>query len=118
MQDVVKSMIILMKSGVTNKRFIVVSENKSYRTIFSEIASAFGKKEPYIKISRSLSEIAWRIAAILSRITGSEPLLTRHASKSIHKKSHFLNTKILSVTGLEFNSINSVIKRVCSNFEK
>lgn len=114
-QDVVKSMIMLMDSSIKNERFILVSENKSYRAIFSEIAKAFGKKEPYIKISKFLSEIAWRVVAVLS-LTGNEPLLTKHTSKSIHRKSEFSNAKIKSSIGMVFNPISSVIERVCANF--
>ena len=45
-QDVVKPMIQLMNASVKNERFILVSENKTYKQIFDLIANAFGKKRP------------------------------------------------------------------------
>jgi dihydroflavonol-4-reductase len=115
-QDVVKSMIMLMDGSIKNERFILVSENLSYRAVFSEIAKSFGKKEPNIKISKFLSEISWRVVAVLSGLKGNEPLLTKHTSKSIHRVSEFSNAKIKSSIGLVFNPISSVIERVCANF--
>jgi hypothetical protein len=94
----------------------LVSENISYRAVFSEIAKTFGKKEPYIKISKFLSGIAWRVVVVLSSLTGNEPLLTKHTSKSIHRVSKFSNAKIKSSIGIVFNPISTVIERVCANF--
>lgn len=117
-QDVVKSMIELMEGSVKNERFVLVSENRSYRDIFSQIALTFGKKEPMIKVSKFLSELAWRIAAIYSFISRKDPLLTKHSSKSIHKRAEFSNAKIVESTGIKFKPIDSVVERICLNYNK
>lgn len=117
-KDVVKSMMYLMESQVKNERYILVSENRSVKSIFSEIANAFGKKAPTVKVSKLLSEIGWRVATIVSKFTGKEPMLTKNSAKSIHNKYEFSSAKILKEMEIEFITVDETIKRVCSNFEK
>ena len=62
-KDVVNAMILLMNSEVKNERFILVSENKSYKEVFFLIADAFGKKRPSKKIKLWQTNIFWRIAS-------------------------------------------------------
>lgn len=116
-QDVVKSMILLMESSVKNERYILVSENRSYQSVFSEIAETFGKKVPSVKVSELMSGIGWRVASLFSFFTGNEPMLTKHSSKSIHRKSEFSNAKIKKELGLEFNPTSNTIRRVCKNYK-
>ncbi|WP_392349078.1 NAD-dependent epimerase/dehydratase family protein [uncultured Polaribacter sp.] len=49
-KDVVKAMVLLMNSEVKNERFILVSENKTYKEMFFLIADAFGVNRPSKKI--------------------------------------------------------------------
>ena len=66
-QDVVKPMILLMNSTVKNERFILVSENKSFKEIFFLIADGFDKKRPSIKIKPWQTNIFWRVAWLISK---------------------------------------------------
>jgi dihydroflavonol-4-reductase len=115
-RDVVKSMILLMDSSIKNERYILVSENRSYKSVFSEISRRYGKKEPFIRVSEFMTEIGWRVALIISFFTGSEPMLTKHSSKSIHRNSEFSSHKIKKELNFEFNPISNIIKRVCNNY--
>jgi len=115
-KDVVKSMILLMESSIKNERYILVSENRSYKSVFSEISKRFGKKEPSIKVSELMTGIGWRVASVMSFLTGNEPLLTKHSSKSIHRNSEFSNEKIKKELDFEFNPVSDTIKRVCNSF--
>ncbi|EDO27576.1 predicted protein, partial [Nematostella vectensis] len=48
--DVVKAMITLTEQPIKNERFILISENKSFKEIFTLIAKALSKKPPSIKV--------------------------------------------------------------------
>ncbi len=74
-QDVVKIMILLMSSTIANQRFVIISENISYKNILFMIADALGKQRPKIKISKFISGCMWRIEFLRSKITLSDPLL-------------------------------------------
>ncbi|TXD53468.1 MULTISPECIES: SDR family oxidoreductase [unclassified Polaribacter] len=117
-QDVVKPMILLMNAGVKNERFILVSENKSFKEIFFLMADAFGKKRPSIKIKSWQTAVFWRIAWVVSRITRKEPLLTKYSAKSAHSISKYSSEKIEETIGYQFESIEKSIKKICKNYPK
>ena len=59
-EDVVKPMIQLMESEIKNERFILVSENKSFKEILFLIADYLDKKRPSRKVKQWQAEIFWR----------------------------------------------------------
>jgi dihydroflavonol-4-reductase len=116
-KDVVKSMTQLMNSDIKNERFILVSENKSLKDILFKVADELGKKRPTIKVTKLLSEIAWRILSV-AKLIGIQPTLTKQTASSIHNKFYFSNAKIKEAVGIEFEPIDEVIKEACDNFKK
>lgn len=114
-QDVVKAMMLLMQSDVKNERFILVSENKSFKDIFFAIADGFGVKRPSIKIGKLVTSIFWRLNWVLTKVTNREPLLTKNSARSSHNKEYFSSKKITQQLNFEFEEVNTVIKRVCEN---
>lgn len=115
-QDVVQSMIKLMQSNITNERFILVSENKTFKEVFFAIADEFDVKRPSIKIGKIATSFFWRFDWFLTKLTRKEPLLTKNAARSSHKKEKYTSKKIISNLGIEFKSINNVIKKTCKQF--
>lgn len=117
-RDVVKAMILLMESPIKNERFILVSENKSYKEIFFLIADALHKKRPTLKIKPYQTEVAWRVFGLLSKITNTAPLLSKYSAKSAHNVSRYSSKKIEEQLHFQFEDITDVVKRVCSNYLK
>ena len=115
-KDVVRAMIELTDSSIKNERFILVTENKSFKTIFSQIANGFGKKAPSIKIGKVVTGIFWRIDWFLTKITGKAPLLTKNSAKSSHNTSYYSSEKITKVIGFQFTPTEHVIKDVCNDY--
>jgi len=114
-QDVVKPMILLMNSDVKNERFILISENKSFKEIFYLIADALGKKRPLKKIKPWQTNVFWRVAWLLSKITGGEPLLTKYSAKSAHSISEYSSEKIQNTLNYRFENLENSIKRISKN---
>jgi nucleoside-diphosphate-sugar epimerase len=117
-QDVVKPMIMLMNSDVKNERFILVSQNKSFKEIFFLIADAFGKKRPSKKIRAWQTNIFWRVAWFLSKITRKEPLLSKNSAKSAHAISKYSSEKIEKTLNFEFEDLEKSIVKICKNYLK
>ena len=111
--DVVKAMLLLMKSDVKNERFILVAENKSYQEIFNEIAIKFNKKKPTIKVTNFMSEIGWRLEKVKSLLINKPPLLTKHSAKSIHQKRYFSSEKIEKTLNFKFEPVSKSISSIC-----
>lgn len=115
-QDVVKPMIQLMQSSIKNERFILVSENKSFKDVFFSIADAFGKKRPYKKVKTWQTEIAWRISWFVSKINGVAPLLTKYSAKSAHNITKYSSQKVIGAINYQFEAVDTSIQRISRNY--
>jgi nucleoside-diphosphate-sugar epimerase len=117
--DVATAMVLLMKSDITAERYILSAENKSYRSIFTEMAIAFGKKPPTRKVNPTLAAIVWRIERIKSWITGKEALLTKETAETAQQKVNFDNSKILNaLPGFGFKPVSQTISECCPGYIK
>lgn len=117
-KDVVKAMILLMKSDVSNERFILVSENKSFKDILFAIADAFGKKRPSKKVVFWQTELFWRLTWLISKITGKEPLLSKYSARSAHSISKYSSEKIQNILNYEFQNIEKTIQEITTKYPK
>jgi dihydroflavonol-4-reductase len=115
-KDVVKTMVFLTNSTIKNERFILVSENKSYKEVFFLIADALKKKRPYKRIHRWKMELLWRGSSFLSIITGKEPLLSKYAAKSANSTSLYTSKKVQEILPFKFQTIEAVVKEVSENY--
>lgn len=115
-KDVVRCMQLLMDSQIKNERFILTSENVSFKTVFFSIADALQVKRPSIKIKPWHTAIFWRIDKIRTFLTGKEPLITKHSARSAHEKSRYSSEKLTKSTGYTFEKIEDVIKETSSFF--
>ena len=117
--DVAKAMVLLMGTEITEQRFILSAENRSYRSIFTEMAIAFGKKPPSRKVNPSLAAIVWRIERVKSFLTGKEALLTKETAETAQQKVNFDNSKILNaLPGFAFKPVGETIKESCAGYLK
>lgn len=117
-KDVVKAMILLMDAAIKNQRFILVSENKTYKDVLCRIADGFGKKRPSINIKSWQTNMLWRFAAVASKITGITPLFTKYASKSAHTVAKYSSEKIKKAIDFKFEEIDGVIQQICTVYKK
>ena len=116
--DLVKSMLLLMESSIKNERFIIVSENRSYKEVLFAIADGFSKNRPSIKVTPFLSEIAWRLAFVKSLFSNNEPFIYREYSRASTRKSYYSNKKVKSILNYEFEPLINCIKKVCNNYKQ
>lgn len=117
-KDVATIMIQLMDSSIQNERYIVVSENASFKTIFYAIADAFHKKRPSIKVTKFISGIGWRVNWLLSTFSGKTPMITKQSANSSHNSFHYSNKKIKEALKYDFIPLEETIKTVCNNYMK
>ena len=117
-KDVAKAMIQLMDSNITNERFILVAENSSFKNLFFKIADAFGKKQPTIKVTKTLSAIAWRLEAVKSFFTGKAPLITKHSASASLSNYQYSSDKIKKAINFKFEELDRTIQDVCKDFLK
>lgn len=116
--DVAKAMILLMESLVINEQFILVADNRSFKEIFFSIADSLHKKRPTINIKPWQMAIFWRADALRAFLTRKKPLITKHSAVSAHKKTKYSSEKVIKVTGMDFENIETVIKKTSLLFSQ
>ncbi|MCK4464688.1 MAG: epimerase, partial [Bacteroidales bacterium] len=117
-KDVVKAMIELMEGEISGERYIISSENLSYKEVFEMIANAFNKKPPDIHATPLLTGLAWRLDWMRSKILNKQALVTRESAISGHRKVYFSNQKIKDTIGMEFRTIEDTIHETAGLFLK
>jgi len=108
--DVVKVMTALMNSAIQGERFIISSENLTYREVFTAIAGALHKHPPSIHAGRILTRFASRLDWLRSFLTGWERQLSREMASASSEKVYFSNDKIIKQTGLHFKPVEQSIQ--------
>lgn len=115
--DVVTVMIQLMKSSIENERFILVSENRSFKDVLFKIADSLGKKRPPIRATPRLTGFGWRFAKFMSLITGKPALLTKRSAKSLHSHVFYSSDKIKKALNFSFEPLEETIDSVCKYYK-
>jgi dihydroflavonol-4-reductase len=116
--DVTKSMIALMDKNKFSQRYIIVSENLSYHSVFDMIADSLGKKRPAIKVTKFLSGLGWRLEALRTFILHYQPSITKETANSSQLCWYYSNEKIRKEIGIEFMPVKASIERIAKIFTK
>jgi dihydroflavonol-4-reductase len=114
-KDVVKAMVLLMESDINDQRFVLNAENVSYKNLFNQIATCFGKKPPYKKVTPLIASLVWRYEALKGKLTGIDPLLTKETANTAQAKVYFDNTKLKKLfADFEYTPVSETVSRICS----
>ena len=116
--DVVKAMILLMESNISGERFLLNSENISYKQLFEMMARPLGVAAPKYQAGSFLSELSWRILKAKSLITGKSPLITKQTARTANRIYHYSNKKFVEATGMHFAPMAESIERTAKIFLK
>ena len=109
-RDVSRSIIELVNSSISAERYIVVSENLSYQSVFKIIAENLKVKAPHKIATKNLLSLAWRLEAVKCFLTRKNPQITRETVKTSIQKNNYQNDKIKKQIGYKFNSIENAIE--------
>jgi dihydroflavonol-4-reductase len=115
--DVVKIMTLLMQSSSDGERFIVISENCTYKEIISKIAAKIGARKPSLEAKSWLLQIVWRLDWFLSKITRSSRKISKHSAQSLLKNDLISNEKISRFLTYKFQPIDDCIESIANDFK-
>lgn len=117
-EDVAKTMILLMDNEVAAERFIISNQNFSYQDFFSEIAQALDLPAPKQEAKPWMLSLAWRANAIKNFFSGSKGGLTKATAKSASNFNQFDNSKIKKqLEGFEFKPIKQSITKITNSLK-
>ncbi|ARN78625.1 nucleoside-diphosphate sugar epimerase [Nonlabens spongiae] len=115
-RDVVKVMHQLMNADITNERFILVSENLSYKKLLSAIAVSFGKKTPSIRLGKVVLYFV-SVISYIGYILGLNKKFKISVIHSLISKTNYDNSKILQFLEEDFTPLDRSIDRISSYYK-
>jgi nucleoside-diphosphate-sugar epimerase len=118
-EDVARVIVLLAERDISGERFILNSDNWSFKQLLTAIADGFGKKHPSRNASPILGSIAWRLEKLKKFFSDEAPLLTRESAMVAQSKTFFDSGKILRVLpGFSFTPLHQTITKACENYLK
>lgn len=107
--DVVSVMTRLMTSTIKNERFILVSENRTYKEIMTSIATALGKKPPGKELKKWQLEIGRYFDFLKTLFTGKPRTITKNAIYSLLHPESYSSEKVRTLLHYEFEPLEKSI---------
>ncbi len=108
-EDCIVIMFQLMQSDAKNERYVLVSENLSFKDLAIRIAHEFKAKPPRFKLTKLHLSLVW-LGSLIMQILGRKRAMTRDLITSLFKDHSYNHQKIKSTLDYEFSPINEVIK--------
>jgi len=116
-EDVAKSMILLMDTEVSGERYIISAGNIHYKDLFTEIANGFGVKPPTKEAKPWMLGVAWRALKFASLFSGKEPSITKDTATSSITLSYYNNKKVIEQTGITFKPVSECIIEITQSLK-
>ena len=116
--DVVKIMFQLMKSDVNGERFILISENITFKDIIFKIATKLNAKKPNIEAKSWMLYLAWRLDWLLSLIFRTKRKISKQSAQSLLNNDVISNEKIKNYLNYNFEPIDSYLDKIIPSFKK
>ena len=114
--DVAKAMVILMEGDFSGERYILSTENVSYKQFFEWMAKAMQIPAPRIKAGPFLSGIGWRVLKLKSMFSGKPSGITKETAKTANQVYQYSNKKLIEATGIKLIPIQESVKKTVGYF--
>ncbi|WP_378186312.1 NAD-dependent epimerase/dehydratase family protein [Aquimarina sp. W85] len=116
--DVTNVMFELMESQHTNERYVLVSENLSFKHIFTLIANSLHVKPPTTPVAPFAMKLAAQLQWLGYKLFGISPTIYNASVQSAFSTSLYENTKVKKVIKFEFTPIKKAVEETAKAFLK
>lgn len=117
-RDVARFMIQFMESDLSNERYILTSENRTFREVLVAMAEQLRKKPPAIAVTPILQQMVWRVEWLRTRLFGGSPLITRETAAAALRSYQFRNDKSIRELGFEYTPLQQTIAEAGKQFRE
>ncbi|MFN3917901.1 MAG: NAD-dependent epimerase/dehydratase family protein [Flavobacteriales bacterium] len=117
-RDVANLLIEITERGLTNDRFILASENKTYKELFTIIANALNANPPKVKATKIMLKLAVFFEWLKSLFTGMDPLVTSETSRNALNSTFYNNEKIKKQLNFDFTPVEKAVLHTAKHFLK
>ncbi len=116
-KDVAALSTLSINHKYDGERYIVSSQNLTFKEFFDQVSKALGTKPPSIKVNSFLAGIGWRIDWVKSLLFGTEPILTKETVINASKISQYENSKSVDQFGFVYRDIDKTIEEMVIAFK-
>jgi dihydroflavonol-4-reductase len=114
--DVAEAMIRLAFSEVEAQRFLLISDNLSYKHLFSMMAAHLGKKAPSIELKPAyIRWLKWPVR--LYGFLNPQSTITVETLQTSVKQHRYDSSKIRKLIGFEFRPVEEVLKETAAAYK-
>ncbi len=110
--DVAKIMILLMESPVKNQRYILASENLSFKQVATHFSRLYNVSKPQLKLKPWMLYVAWIFEVLRSFLTPYKRQLTLDVISSLFETSYYSSEKLKNEFGFEFEKLEDYAKTI------
>lgn len=114
--DVVSTMLQLMQSDIKNERFIVVSENLSFKELQDLTTSALGVKPVTREATSFILAIGWRLDWLNHFLTRKRRRLSKQMTRSAKSITKYDASKLKNALGITFKPMRDSINETSQLF--
>jgi nucleoside-diphosphate-sugar epimerase len=114
--DVAKAMIMLTEGDFSGERYILSSENVSYKQYFEWMADEMKVKPPKIKAGKLLSFLGVIFLKIKNVFTSEKHSITAETARTANRKYAYSNRKFVDATGMKFISVEESVRKTARIF--
>jgi nucleoside-diphosphate-sugar epimerase len=115
-RDVAEMVFRIYSSNLHGQKFIASAGTVSYKDFFDGVGKRFNKKSPSVKVSRWAAGFVARLEGIRSRLTGTEPLITRQTARIASETFHYNHQKAIDFLGMKFHSLEETLDWCCADY--
>ncbi|HKK38907.1 MAG TPA: NAD-dependent epimerase/dehydratase family protein [Cryomorphaceae bacterium] len=106
-RDVSEACITAVEKRKYGERFLLNSENLSFRDLLSLAAEIFGQEKPKTKLPDFLLELAWRFG-LITRLFGIKTI-TKETARSAQRQTNYESSKAKHDLGMEFIPVGETL---------
>ena len=99
--DVVKILLLLMNSNITNERFILVSDNIKQKKLLNMLKLSVEKKEAYLPLTRPILNFLLTIETIMNYLGIKKKFMSKALIETLCSKQNYDGSKVSRL--LSFN---------------
>ncbi len=109
-RDVAKASVAAAEKGRPGECYLICGEAMTVGEFIRITARSLGKKEPKLKLSKKVADLAAPIMEVYYKVTDTTPLFTRYSIRKLVSNCNFSNEKAKAELGYEPMSVEQSIK--------
>lgn len=117
-RDVVDVMVRLIKSNISNERFILNAENMNYKDLFDKVAEAMHVNKPKREATKKLLKLAVFLDGVASILGIKKREITKEVIRASLSVSKYSNEKVKKAIGKTFLPIETSIREIAEIYKK